>query len=249
MNTSAIYHTAASDIPTMSLTDKCIVLDLDETLINTQEKFEDLKKLGIFTDPKLVNLRSRVYTIQVNDLEAPGIGTQYEYWGVTRPHTQEFLIFCFSYFKIVAVWSAGKRQYVEEIVKYLFKDLPYPHVVFTRDDIVKNEHDEVEKPLVNMIESEPMLKKYMGLENTLALDDNYTTYNHNPGNGVLLPPYAPACTVNAFLKDDYTLLQFKNWLLKDEVASAKDVRELDKSQIFTTSLRDSQQGASSLNFK
>ena len=249
MSTSAIYHTEADDIAPVSLTNKCIVLDLDQTLIATQDDLESLKKLGIMKDPKLLNLRRRVYHFSIEDLEKPGIGTQYEFWGVTRPHTQEFLLFCFSYFKIVAVWSAGKRQYVEELVKFLFKDMPYPHVVFTHDDIVYNDNGDVEKPLINMIESDPTLKKLMSLENTLAIDDNYTTYIPNPGNGVLIPAYCPSSNINSLQKDDYALLQLKNWLLQDEVANAEDVTVLDKSTIFSTSLKDSRKNISPRRFR
>lgn len=249
MSTSAIYHTEADDIPSVSLTNKCIVLDLDLTLLSTQDDMESLKDLKILTDPKLTALKQRIYNISVEDLEKPGIGTMYEFWGVTRPHIHEFLIFCFSYFKIVAVWSAGKRQYVEEIVKHIFKDLPHPHVVFTHDDIVYNERKEVEKPIQKMIESESILKKYMSLENTFALDDNYTTYVPNPGCGVLIPAYMPALSINAFQRDDYALLQFKNWLLQDEVMDSEDVAELDKSRIFSTSLRESKKNVSSRQFR
>lgn len=249
MSTSAIYRTEADAIPQVSLTDKCIVLDLDQTLICTQDDMESLKNFGILRDPKLLNLRQRVYNISVEDLEKPGIGTLYEFWGVTRPHAQEFLIFCFSYFKIVAVWSAGKRQYVEEIVNYLFKDMPYPNVVFTHDDIVYNDRGEVEKPLINMIGSDPTLKKYMSLQNTLILDDNYTNFIPNPGNGILIPAYSPANNISAFQKDDYALLQFKNWLLQDEVANSEDVTLLDKSEIFSKSLRESSKNISPRQFR
>src|SRR5690606_31782804 len=110
-------------IPSTSLTNKCIVLDLDQTLLATQESINSLHELGILSNPNLLSLRNRTYYFTIEDLEGPGIGTKYNYWGVTRPHCHEFLLFCFSYFRVVAIWSAGQRPYVESIVDYLFRDL------------------------------------------------------------------------------------------------------------------------------
>lgn len=236
MSASAIYHVAADDIPSASITDKCIVLDLDQTLIATQDSVDSLKQLGILSNPNLISLRNRVYYLTIEDLEKPGVGTKYDFWGVTRPHVQEFLIFCFSYFKIVAVWSAGKRPYVEAIVDHMFKDLPKPHVVFTHDDIDIGPGGHVLKPLTKMIESNPVLRRNMSLQNTLAIDDNSMTFHNNTENGVLVPAYDPSSNINAFARDDPTLLQLKYWFLQPEVVNARDVTALDKSKIFATSV-------------
>lgn len=233
---TALYHVAADEIPLASMTNKCVVLDLDQTLIATQDSIESLKSLNILSDPNLISLRNRVYYITIEDLEKPGIGTKYDFWGVTRPHTEEFLMFCFSYFKIVAVWSAGKRPYVEAIVDHIFKDLPHPHVVFTHDDIIIGPKGHIEKPLVKLIESNPVLRRNMSLQNTLAIDDNSMTFYRNHDNGVLIPAYDPSASINALARDDPTLLQLKYWLLQPEVVNARDVTVLDKSKIFSTSL-------------
>lgn len=236
MSTSAIYHVAADDIPSASITDKCIVLDLDQTLIATQDSVDSLKQLGILSDPHLLPLRNRLYYITIEDLEKPGVGTKYNFWGVTRPHINEFLIFCFSYFKIVAVWSAGKRPYVEAIVDHIFKDLPKPHVILTHDDVIIGPQGHIGKPLTKMIESNPVLRRNMSLQNTFALDDNVMTFYYNHDNGILIPAYDPSLSTNALGRDDPTLLQLKYWLLQPEVVNARDVTVLDKSKIFSTSL-------------
>jgi hypothetical protein len=236
MNTSAIYRIGADDIPSASITDKCVVLDLDQTLIATQDSIDSLKELNILSDSNLISLRNRIYHITIEDLEKPGIGTRYDFWGVTRPHVYEFLVFCFSYFKIVAVWSAGKRPYVEAIVDHLFKDLPPPHVVFSHDDIIIGPKGHVIKPLTKMIESSPVLQQYMTLQNTLAIDDNVMTFSENPDNGVLIPAYDPASSVNALSRDDPSLLQLKYCLLQPEVVNSRDVTTLDKNKIFITSI-------------
>jgi len=245
MSISAIYHAASDDISRVSMTDKCVVLDLDQTLIATQDSIDSLTNLKILSDPKLIALRNRTYYITIEDLEKPGIGTKYDFWGITRPHTKEFLMFCFSYFKIVAVWSAGKRPYVEEIVDYIFKDLPQPHIILTYDDIIIGPGGHVEKPLTKMIEINPVLRRNMSLQNTLAIDDNSSTFHKNRGNGVLIPAYNPALNTNALARDDPTLLQLKYWLLQPEVLNSRDVTTLDhprdantvsKNNIFITSL-------------
>ena len=233
---TTIYHVEADDIPSTAITDKCIVLDLDQTLIATQDTIQSLRMLGITSDPKLISLRNRTYHIAIEDLEKPGVGTKYEFWGVVRPHTKEFLMFCFSYFKMVTVWSAGKRPYVEAIVDHLFKDLPQPQVIFTWDDIEKGPDNHVLKPLLKMINSNSIIKRNMSLQNVLALDDNSMTFIENQANGVLIPAYDPALNINAMARDDPTLLQFKYWLLQPEVVNAEDVSSLDKSTIFSTSL-------------
>lgn len=236
MNASTLYYVAANDIPSTSLTDKCIVLDLDLTCIDTQDEMSSLHDLKILSDPNLLPLRNRTYHIVIEDLEKPGIGSKYEFWGVTRPHLKEFLLFCFSYFKIVAVWSAGQRLYVDEIVDVIFKDLPKPHVVFSYDDIEFGEGNRIEKPLTKLINSNPLLSHHMSLENTMALDDNSSTFAKNPDNGILIPAYETSLTVVSLSRDDPSLMQLKYWLLQPEVVNATDVRKLDKSTIFTTPL-------------
>lgn len=224
------------NINIIPLTNKCVVLDLDQTLIATQENIDSLKQLEIFSNPKLLELRNRSYYMTIDDLGAAGAGTLYDFWGVTRPHIDEFLTFCFSYFKIVAVWSAGKRPYVEAIVDHIFRDIRQPHIIFTHDDINIGPGGHVEKLLTKMMDSNTVLRRYMSLQNTLAIDDNSMTYHKNVGNGVLIPAYEPKLNIKSLSSDDTVLLQLKYWLLQPEVINARDVTILDKSKIFTTSV-------------
>jgi hypothetical protein len=216
-----------------TMTDKCIVLDLDQTLVATQESKAPLPK--ILSDPHLLSLRNRMYYFIIEDFEKPGIGTQYEYWGVIRPNSLKFLSFCLSYFRIVAIWSAGKRYYVESIGDYLFQDLDNPDVIFTYDDVTKKKNGGVEKPLVKMIKSSPYLSQHMSLQNTFVLDDVEETFAKNKQNGILIPPYEPIeDNIKSLQQDDTALTELQNWLLKPEVMNASDVRVLDKSNIFST---------------
>lgn len=228
-------YSTAKDIPSISFTDKCIVLDLDQTLIATQDSKDTLKKLAIFSDPLQMHLRARVYDLTIEDYEKPGSGSRYTFWGIIRPHVKEFLVFCFKYFKNVIVYSAGKRPYVEAIVDDIFQDLPKPHAVFSYDDIIVNSVGQVEKPLVKLPDIDPKIKNTMTLHNSFAIDDNPTTFHHNPGNAVLIPAYEPnVLSIEGVEKDDQALLQLKYWFLQSYVIQSTDAAQLDKSTIFTT---------------
>lgn len=238
MQTSGIYYVDADKIPKTSITNKCIVLDLDQTLIATQEKMDSLRRLNIMNDPNLLDLRQRTYHISIEDLESPGYGSKYDYWGVARPHYKDFLLFCFSYFKIVAVWSAGKQPYVEAIVDFLFKDLPQPHIIFSYNDCDFDKLKHPIKPLTKMFNSNKVLKEHMNLQNTFVLDDNSATFYMNTGNAILIPAYEPACTIPALSRDDPTLLQLKYWLGLKDVVSSTNVTSLDKRTIFEISVEN-----------
>lgn len=230
----ASYGSGNEDV---ALTNKCIVLDLDETLVYTAEDFDDLAALGIMKDPTLAGLRKRTYRLALDDIgEKRGAGVRYDLWGITRPWVKDFLVFCFSYFKIVAVWTAGQKSYADEIVDFLFRDIRPPHAVFSRDEIVEIDGSGT-KPLTKLIKSTPVLRRHMALTNTFSLDDNAYTYERvNPGNGVLIPHYSPPPNISALTADETSLLQLKYWLLQPNVMNASDVRLLDKEHIFTTPL-------------
>jgi hypothetical protein len=160
-----------------------------------------------------------------------------ELWGITRPHVREFLIMCFSYFQIVAVWSAGQKKYVEAIVDYLFGDLRRPHVVFTYDDCEESDDGFLVKPLEKMISTVKGLDQYMSLYNTLAIDDRLSTFSPvNPYNGIVIPPYDPLFTISSLNQADERLKQLSRWFLRPDVIASTNVQLLDKSNIFTPNI-------------
>jgi len=302
---NGIYPIPSDNIPLIPISNKCVVLDLDQTLIATQDEMISLKTLGILTNPKLISLRNRIYHIIIYNSNSSNSNSSnsnnsnsnnsnsnssnsnssnsnssnsnssnsnnsnsnnsnsnssnsnssnsnssnsnssnsnssnsdkvYEYWGIVRPHINEFLLFCFSYFKVVAIWSAGERKYVEEIVAHIFKDLPKPHIIYARENtqISKNS---VLKSLDKLFNHNSIFKKYMNTKNTLAIDDNLTTFANNKGNGVGIPAFEPDLTIASMSKEDNTLLKLMYWLLQPQVISCDDVTKLDKSKIFTTSI-------------
>lgn len=216
-------------------TDQCLILDLDETLLHTMgEDAEDFANT-ILEDPKYRAHRWKYYQIVLEDIFVKrGQGTREKYWGLTRPYLADFLSFCFSHFKLVTVWSAGQRPYVHNIVDVIFRDSPYPDLVFTYDDVIST-GDGYHKP-IELIMEHPRVKGIMKHNNTFFLDDRYANFLTSPGNGVTIPPYKPSPTPSGLVTQDFALLQFKNWLLRPEVMESKDVRTLDKSSIFMTKL-------------
>ena len=180
----------------------------------------------VLANPNYYELRSRMYQRNINIG-----GAAYPFWGVKRPYVNELLIFCFSHFKIVGVWSAGKKEYVDEIVKIVFGDIQPPHIVFSHDDI-DHYDDHVVKDLQKMFQ-QPIFSKYMNEYNTLIIDDLPETFCFNPQNGVAIPPYKPSPMVDAMIQPDMTLLQLRAWLLNPEVINCSDVAMLDKENIFS----------------
>lgn len=237
----SFYKSNLNSISSKSLTNKCIVLDLDETLVHTNENISELQKLEIMSDPNLLDLRRRTYQITLDDVVyKKGEGVKTVMYGITRPHVKEFLISCFSYFKVVIVWSAGKKKYVDAIVDFLFKDIKRPHIVYSYDQCEKTSNGLLVKPLSKLINNESGLSKYMSLENSFIIDDRNTVYagfvGDNPDNGIQIPPYKPAFNIHSLRSDDIALKQLMTWLLQPEVMNESDVRKLDKSVIFKTNV-------------
>lgn len=231
---SSLFKSDLAKIPAKALTNKCIILDLDETLVRSNDNMKTLQDLGIMTNPEYINLRPRIYEISMEDVMCrKGTGEKIDMWGIVRPHVKQFLITCFTYFKIVIVWSAGRKKYVESIVDFLFKDIKRPHVIYTYDECDRTTDGFLVKPIVKLIQDVPGLDKYMSLKNTFILDDRLTTFkDDNPDNGILIPGYKPAPIIEYLNADDIALTQLTKWLLKPEVIASEDVRELSKDGIF-----------------
>ncbi len=226
--------------PKSTISTKHIVIDLDECLVHTFNRYGDYTDLGIgkkgIIDENKKKLRRRTYVITESDVTSePGRGVISSYWGITRNYVYEFLIFCYQYFETVTIWSAGKYRYVHSIVDFLFKNLPYPDLVLTRDDLnLKNR-----KPLSTVFERLIYQHPNIGYNNTWLLDDNNHNYIYdNPDNGILIPQFSPAPNIKDMNVIDNRLLQFKSWLEWEVVINSKDVRELNSKDIFLTSIED-----------
>src|SRR4030067_174147 len=147
-------------------TEKCIVLDLDETLVHASDDMDVYNRINILSDPLLMDIRDQSYVITVDDVSHKrGTGSKTQLWAMKRPYLREFLIFCFNYFRVVAVWSAGTNRYVQKTVEAIFGDIAMPHIIYTRDDC-EDVSGQLYKPLRKMIQNEPGIIGFMSLENT-----------------------------------------------------------------------------------
>jgi len=228
-----LYRTSIDSINSSSLTNLCVILDLDATLIATQDSIDSFKQLGIMKNPNLIDIKRRCYCLKLTDVDVNAKDNiRYDFWGIKRPYIEEFLLFCFNYFKLVIVWSAGEKNYVEAIVDNIFKGLKKPHLVWTKNDIVFDKEGNGLKPITKMIEKEPQFRKYLLPEKILVVDDNDTTFVKNKKNAIYIPAFDPECKIESFRQEDTALLKLKYWLLLPHVRNCDDVTKLDMSTIF-----------------
>lgn len=217
-----------------TLTKKCVVLDLDETLVHTYLDDEDDKSATDFVKLKIpgradcLDLRQRCFNIDLMDYGGKrGEGSKKIYWAVKRPYLDDFLKTCFNYFNIVVVWSAGEKEYVHKICEKIFADFFAPDMILTRENC-DNSNGNHEKPLKKLYNELPE----MNPKNTLIIDDRRTTSEANPDNLVLVPPFEPKPQIESLRTEDDRLKQIMQWLLKPETINSNDVRRLSKQIIF-----------------
>ena len=217
-----------------SSTNKCMVFDIDSTLVYSDEDIENYNRLIVETKNSNANLKDRTYFIDLIDIgEEPGTGKTSNLWGVIRPHFFEFALFAASYFDKIAIWSAGHYRYVHSICDVLFPDsFLQPKLILTRDDCSIDEDKSYYKPLSKIFNS----NNGFSPENTFVLDDRDDTFSKNPQNGILIPAYTPCLNLAGVLNDDIALQQLMCWLSLDFVAKSSDIQKIDKSNIFSTSI-------------
>lgn len=218
-----------------SITNFHVSLDLDSTLIHSFVDQKSLIDLKIYTDPAMVHLQDRIYRFDLVDVTTPeGTGVVTTIWGSLRPFLRKFIVFCNAYFVGIHVWSAGQYKYVHSINEVIFpRGTIQPSTVLTFEDCVFTPTT-ILKPLSKLYE----MPSATGANptNTLAIDDREDTFAANPGNGIQIPVYEPQPTIDGIMSDDIALQQLMEWLSLDKVKLCKDVRTLDKSDIFTTDL-------------
>lgn len=214
-----------------------IIFDLDETLIHTlvtkpdeSRVLKTAEDLGIFTNPQYSSLKSRSIRIALDDPTTPrGTGIKFTLWAIKRPHLDDFLTFCFTYFKTVNIWTAAKKDYGEKITDYITRFNPHKfHVIFTSLEIEKKDDVPI-KPIEKMIALHPEIGP---IEHVFIVDDREDTMAENRDNGIVIPGYAPFADVNELQMEDESLIKLKYWFLRPEVIQAEDIRTLNKSYIF-----------------
>lgn len=213
---------------------KNIVLDIDATLVHTHGDDDDFKKLKLFNNSKIINHRGRIYTMLLKDVtHVPGSGEEMKLYGVYRPYLKEFIEFCFDYFDNVIIWSAGKEKYVEKMCEIMFTDSQKQPILIYNYDQCQISGDDITKPL-DKLYKDKKLKGRLNHTNTFVLDDREDTFSSNHNNGILIPPYVAELTHAGIERKDECLLKLMSWLITVE-NSNKDIRLLNKKNIFTTS--------------
>jgi hypothetical protein len=200
-----------------------LVLDIDHTLLCTSVNLEEFQNVDIYS-PEYLSVRSRIYSGQINYE-----GNNFSYWGILRPHLTEFLQYCFKRFQLVIIWSAGEKRYVHEMVKILFRDLPQPHLILTREDCLWTEKNVSAKPLFRLTQEYKMINE----NNTLFIDDLENNFSFNRSNGIVIPAYHPLLSS---LKDDQDniLLLLLKWLDTTNVRCNNRLNLVDKRRIFSS---------------
>lgn len=211
-----------------------IVFDMDETLVHTFDDPASLGALRLFSAPRFLALRPRLYVVM------DGI------WGVTRPHLEEMMRACFEEFSTVTVWSAGEADYVAAVTRRIFRGLPRPDLVMTRDDCTTGEEgdaaadDIYKKPLRvarEYYEQLGRLDVWMDASNTLIVEDRPSAISSEDRfNSVLVPPYTPEPTGAAMLRDDLALKALAGWVSQDSFRQAADVRQIPRPAFYSVPL-------------
>ena len=212
---------------------KYIVLDIDATLVHTHGDMDDFKMLKIYGSDEQLEMRRKLYNMRLIDVsDVPGEGEITDLAGIYRPYLKQFLEFCFDYFDGIVIWSAGKRKYVHKMCEYMFPLKKQPLTIFTYDDCEGDEDDYIVKPLEKLYKH-PKLKGKLNETNTFVLDDREETYSYNKRNGILIPEFESDMSVEDICNHpDGELLKLMTWLNTQEVKSSKDVRKLNKTNIF-----------------
>ncbi len=188
---------------------KCIVLDLDETLINTRSgKAERLVVQKA--------LRERGETDRYYEFK---LGNQI-YWGVKRAYYAYFLAWAFSTFDIVGVWTAAEFDYATAVIDATFPE--QPHFIWSRDDCVKSS-GLFYKPLSKLFSRFPQLD----IDNTIIVDDRSDIAQYNPSMLVEVPAF----NYKNPLTYDRTLIvlltKIRDWLNGDETLRATNKTDIE----------------------
>jgi hypothetical protein len=207
------------------VTDKVIFLDIDQTLLCTTSLPISWYVDNIREKPENYHIQTRCYVVSI-----PHGGKTEYMWGTFRPYYKEFLMFCFWYFKYVIIWSAGSKEYVYAMCDRLFKDLPAPDMILSREHCDSLDGDSL-KSLPRLIQH--LKRDDITLKNSVFIDDLTHNFRHNPDNGITIPEYRPerpdVCVRDSCLSDLCV------WFSQPHVAHCDDIRNLsDKNTIFST---------------
>ena len=209
---------------------RTLVIDIDQCMANAFILHPCDSVLTLAMLPENLKHRHRLITTCIRDADDP-LG--YDFAAVKRPGLDAFLRFCETYFDCIIVWTAADCEYGHSMVREIYRDHRRPDLILTRDDVERYDEDG------DMISFKPlrvinaMRPGMIDLSWTFILDDTYTNFREDPGNALHIPQFMPDIE-DPFAGDDRCFLHLMEWLQRDEVRNAPDVRRLDKSSIFSS---------------
>ena len=110
-----------------------------------------------------------------------------------------------------------------------------PLCIYTYDDCIVGEEDYLKKPLTKVYKDFPQLCE----KNTFILDDREDTFSLNENNGIQIPEFESDMSLEDISgHPDNSLLKVIAWFSLPKVKNSKDVRKLNKDNIFDYSLED-----------
>lgn len=228
------FHRPTQLSPT-STTDKTLMLDIDNCVVCTKSKMEELvgddHQPGLTSHPRFADFRGRLYRKILSDVEgAPGSGNNFDYWGIRRPYLDEFLAWAFTYFAHVGIFTAAMDEYAQQMVhEVIFRNSPIkPSLIFSRANM---DDAETTKPLINVVNYNDYTRNTLSLSRMVLVDDIPENFAQNPRSGILIPAYKPAATYEGIMAKDRCLEQLQAWFMQPCVRDGK-LDELDKSTIF-----------------
>ncbi len=210
-------------------TNGTIVWDMDSTVVHSSSNMKDFEQLRLYSDPSNYDIRNRCVKFDFIFR-----GEKCTHWTIFRPDAVEAMRFSFENYRNVVVWSAGVDEYVEQLVKYLFRDLPEPDLWFGRSFCdPKQQVDGIlyKKPLTKLWERYPEIRP----ESTIIIEDRAAVIATNPNHGVLIPAYEPSPNPQAIREHDDNLRKLMNWAKSPECLRCKDISLVPKKHIFTSS--------------
>ena len=141
-----------------------------------------------------------------------------------RPYLDLFLKYCFKHYR-VAIWSAGKANYVNLVCNNLFFNKPYqPEFIWSRNKctFIDSKIKRLLFPNKNYLyykKLEKICKKKeynIDSKNILIIDDNKNTYKQNIRNAINLLPFD-----DVYNKNDMEF--FRLIILLDKLENVPDV--------------------------
>ena len=183
------------------------------------------------TDATKVSDKNIKQLTLILDLDNTLVGRQ----GIPRPYLGRLLEFAFSEFQHVAIWTAAKQEWFDEVFDiYLYDELQSVEKKLGRKcafafvyTATQTEKDDT-KPLSLVWENQSGVFADMNRDNTLIVDDYSWTFSRNKENGINVPHWYGSSRLYDADNVLLMLLRYLRVLLKT-YETTQTVYDIDKS--------------------